>query len=83
MTDYKPGVTADFPRAFSYSGKMQLSIMEVDGPEISKYGVVIPDGSGAGIAGWLKNLMRMMHHRIWPLSGVMSLSLISLIPCGA
>ena len=51
LTDYKPGVTADLLRAFSYSGKMQLSIMEVDGPEISKYGVVIPDGSGAGIAG--------------------------------
>ena len=25
--------------------------MEVDGPDISKYGVVVPKGSGAGIAG--------------------------------
>ena len=25
--------------------------MEVDGPDISKYGVVVPNGSDAGIAG--------------------------------
>ena len=25
--------------------------MEVDGPDISKYGVVVPNGAGAGIAG--------------------------------
>ena len=25
--------------------------MEVDGPDISKYGVVVPNGTGAGIAG--------------------------------
>ena len=51
LTDYKPGVTADLARAFADSGKAQLSVMEVDGPDISKYGVVVPNGSGAGIAG--------------------------------
>ena len=25
--------------------------MEVDGPDISKYGVIVPNGSGSGIAG--------------------------------
>ena len=30
--------------------------MEIDGPDISKYGVVVPNDSGADIAGWLKNL---------------------------
>ena len=31
-----------------------LSVMEVDGPDISKYGVVVPDGRGAGIAGLIE-----------------------------
>ena len=51
LTDYEPGVTADLAEAFASSGKSQLSVMEVDGPDISKYGVVVPNGSGAGIAG--------------------------------
>lgn len=51
LTDYEPGVTADLAQAFASSGKLQLSVMEVDGSDISKYGVVVPNGSGAGIAG--------------------------------
>jgi UTP--glucose-1-phosphate uridylyltransferase len=51
VTDYEPGVSADLAQAFASSGKSQLSEMEVDGPDISKYGVVVPNGSGAGIAG--------------------------------
>ena len=50
MTDYEPGVTADLAQAYASSGKSQLSVMEVDGPDISKYGVVVPNGSGLGIA---------------------------------
>ena len=38
------GVTADLARAFAVSGKTQLSVMEVNGPDISKYGVVVPNG---------------------------------------
>ena len=34
------GVTADLIKEYEKSGKMQLSVMEVDGPDISKYGVV-------------------------------------------
>ena len=49
LTDYEPGVTADLAQPFANSGKSQLSVMEVDGPDISKYGVVVP--IGAGIAG--------------------------------
>lgn len=41
------GVTADLVRAFERTGKAQLSVMEVNGPDISKYGVVIP-GSAPG-----------------------------------
>jgi UTP--glucose-1-phosphate uridylyltransferase len=51
LTDYEPGVTADLVQAFAASGKSQLSVMEVDGPDISKYGVVVPNGSGDGIVG--------------------------------
>ena len=29
-------------------------MMEVDGPDISKYGVVVPNGSGASIAGLIE-----------------------------
>jgi UTP--glucose-1-phosphate uridylyltransferase len=51
LTDREPGVTADLAKSFARSGKSQLSVMEVDGPDISKYGVVVPNGSGTGIAG--------------------------------
>lgn len=51
LTDYAPSVTADLAQVFASSGKSQLSVMEVDGPDISKYGVVVPNGSGASIAG--------------------------------
>ena len=51
LTDYEPGVTSDLVRAFARSGKLQLSVMEVDGSDISKYGVVVPNESGRGIAG--------------------------------
>ena len=51
LTDYEPGVTADLVQAFASSGKSQLSVMEVDVPDISKYGVVVPNETVAGIAG--------------------------------
>ena len=54
LTDYGPGVTADLVQAFASSGKSQLSVMEVDGPDISKYGVIVPNGCGAGITGLIE-----------------------------
>ena len=51
LTDHESGVTADLARAFMSRRKSQLSVMEVDGPDISKYGVVVPEGSGGGIKG--------------------------------
>lgn len=51
LTDYGPGVTGDLVNAFAKTGKSQLSVMEVDGPDISKYGVVVPNGLVNGIAG--------------------------------
>ena len=51
LTDYRPGVTADLISAYELNGKSQLSVMKVEGPDISKYGVIVPDAHGAGIIG--------------------------------
>tara|TARA_B110000003_G_C16535091_1_gene490436 strand:- start:139 stop:1047 length:909 start_codon:yes stop_codon:yes gene_type:complete len=41
-----PGVMTDLIEAYTLSGKSQISVMQVDGPQISQYGVVRP---GAGV----------------------------------
>ena len=45
------GIISDLVSGFEKSGKSQLSVMKIDGPDISKYGVVVPNGVGASIAG--------------------------------
>ena len=45
------GVTADLIRAYKETGKTQLSIMRVDGSDISKYGVVKIDKNSGAVAG--------------------------------
>ena len=55
LTDYEPGVTADLVHAFENSGKSQISVMEVNGPDISKYGVVVPNHQGLAFQVLLKN----------------------------
>lgn len=45
------GVTTDLVHAFQTSGKTQLSVMEVNGPDISKYGVVVPNEIPGSVAG--------------------------------
>lgn len=51
LTDQEPGVTSDLTKAFVDTGKSQLSVMEVNGQEISKYGAIVPDRTGKGIKG--------------------------------
>ena len=51
ITDYKKSVTASLIDAFLKSGKSQISIMEVDGPEISNYGVVIKSKTKENFSG--------------------------------
>ena len=51
LTDYADGVTADLVAAHSETGKSQLSVMEVQGLDISKYGVVVPGQDTSSIAG--------------------------------
>lgn len=36
------GITADLVKAYEKNGKTQLSVMKVEGPDISKYGVIKP-----------------------------------------
>lgn len=45
------GVTDDLVKAYNASGKTQLSVMEVNGPDISKYGVVQPGMTPGSVAG--------------------------------
>ena len=40
ITDYERGVTADLVDAYEENGRTQLSVMQIDGPDISKYGVI-------------------------------------------
>ena len=37
LTDYFPGVTTDLVNRYISTGKSQIAVMEVLGPEISKY----------------------------------------------
>jgi UTP--glucose-1-phosphate uridylyltransferase len=43
ITSDGSGVTADLTSAYEATGKIQLSVMEVNGRDISKYGVVVPN----------------------------------------
>ena len=52
LTGESPGATAELVKAFEASGRTQLSVMRVEGPDISKYGVVVP-GSAVGSVGGL------------------------------
>ena len=45
------GVTTDLVHAFSMSGKSQLSVMKVNGPDISQYGVVVPNKKLGSVIG--------------------------------
>ena len=45
------GITSNLAEAYGKSGKTQLSIMEVDGPDISKYGVVAPSEVPGNVSG--------------------------------
>ena len=54
ITSYKKGVTSDLTNAYYNSGKCQISVMEVNGPEISKYGVVKKDNVTGKLSGLIE-----------------------------
>jgi UTP--glucose-1-phosphate uridylyltransferase len=45
------GITSDLIREFKKTGKSQLSVMKVNGPDISKYGVIIPNNETGLVTG--------------------------------
>ena len=45
------GITRDLVGGFDRTGKTQLSVMEVSGPDISKYGVIVPGAQAGSVAG--------------------------------
>jgi UTP--glucose-1-phosphate uridylyltransferase len=48
------GATADLLNRFEFSGKTQLSVMEINGPEICSYGVVLPGKKKRDVAGLIE-----------------------------
>ncbi len=48
------GVTADLTSAYEATGRTQLSVMEVNGHDISKYGVVVPNRTPGSVAGLIE-----------------------------
>lgn len=48
------GVTADLVNAFQLTNKSQISAMEVSGPDISKYGILVPNQNSDGICGLIE-----------------------------
>jgi UTP--glucose-1-phosphate uridylyltransferase len=48
------GATADLVRSFEASRKTQLSVMEINGSDISKYGVVLPGSEPGAVAGLIE-----------------------------
>lgn len=48
------GITADLVCSFEASGKTQLSVMEINGLDISKYGVVLPNREPRSVAGLIE-----------------------------
>ena len=48
------GITSDLISAYEKTGKSQLSVMKVDGPDISKYGVIVPHNKTRLIAGLIE-----------------------------
>jgi UTP--glucose-1-phosphate uridylyltransferase len=48
------GITSDLIRGFEKTGKSQLCVMKVNGPDISKYGVIVPNNETGLITGLIE-----------------------------
>jgi UTP--glucose-1-phosphate uridylyltransferase len=83
LNDYESGVIADFVQSFAISGKSQLSVMEVVGPDILQYEVVVPSVPSASIAGLVKNPKASGLQSNLASFGRYVLRQISLTPCAA
>ena len=48
------GITSDLISGYEKTGKSQLSVMKVNGPDISKYGVIVPDNKTGLVKGMIE-----------------------------
>jgi UTP--glucose-1-phosphate uridylyltransferase len=48
------GIISDLISGYEKTGKTQLSVMEVDGPDISKYGVILPNLEKGSVSGLIE-----------------------------
>jgi UTP--glucose-1-phosphate uridylyltransferase len=48
------GITSDLIRGYEKTGKTQLSVMKVDGPNISKYGVIVSNNQTGLVTGLIE-----------------------------
>jgi len=48
------GITSDLISGYEKTGKSQLSVMKVDGPDISKYGVIVPNNKTGLVTGLIE-----------------------------
>jgi len=48
------GITSDLISGYKKTGKSQLSVMKVDGPDISKYGVIVPNNKTGIVTGLIE-----------------------------
>ena len=48
------GITSDLVSGYEKTGKTQLSVMKVNGPKISRYGVIVPNNETGIVAGLIE-----------------------------
>ena len=48
------GITSDLISGYEKTGKSQWSVMKVDGPDISKYGVIVPNNKTGLVSGLIE-----------------------------
>ncbi|MDC0983396.1 UTP--glucose-1-phosphate uridylyltransferase GalU [Amylibacter sp.] len=54
LTYSSNGIMSDLISGYKKTGKSQLSVMQVDGPDISKYGVIVPNNKTGMVAGLIE-----------------------------
>ena len=54
MTYHGKGITSKLILGFEKTGKTQLSIMKVNGPEIEKYGVIVQNNETGLVSGFIE-----------------------------
>ena len=54
LTYMGKGITSDLISGYEKTGKSQLSVMKVDGPDISKYGIIVPNNKTGLVSGLLE-----------------------------